>query len=387
MRVTEKGLESNIAKYFNPDVQKELLAATGAKPGSVLMFIAEKEKKANEILNKLRLELGNRLGLIDKKAYDFCWVVDFPLFEWDEDLGAWTPAHHMFSMPKKECLPYLESDPGKVTANLFDIVLNGTELASGSMRIHDPQIQERVMKIIGLSREEAYRKFGFLLEAYQYGAPMHGGMGIGLDRLTAMMLGTNDIREVIAFPKNKAAQCPMDGSPGEIDAAQLKELHVRTEVIKIDKEETFRKIIDALMKEKISHEVMEHAPVYTSEEAAKARGTELRQGVKALVCKAGKGFVQICVPADKEIDLEKASREVGNKVDLASAADVKELAGCSIGAVPPFGNLFGVPVYMDEGVLQNEYIAFNAGLHTKSIRMRSAALAKLTNAKIGKYSR
>ena len=211
---------------------ESLLAATKAKPGSILMFIADREKKANEILGKLRIEMARRLGLVDSSKFAFCWIVDFPLFEFDEDANAWTPAHHMFSMPKKECLEYLESDPGKVVANLFDVVLNGVELGSGSMRIHDPAIQERVMKVIGLSKEEAYMKFGFLLEAYKYGAPMHGGMGLGFDRFVAMMLGYNDIREVIAFPKNKAAECPMDGSPSDIDEKQMKELHIKSSVVK-----------------------------------------------------------------------------------------------------------------------------------------------------------
>jgi len=237
LRVTENGLESNIAKYFPEDVQKELIKAVGAKPGSMLMFIADKEKKANEVLARLRLKLGEKLELIDKDQFKFCWVVDFPLFEWDEDSQDWTPAHHMFSMPKKETLQYLETEPGKVIGNLFDVVLNGTELGSGSMRVHDPKIQERVMKVIGLSHEEAYSKFGFLLDAYKYGAPMHGGMGLGFDRIIALMCKTNDIREVIAFPKNKAAECPMDGSPGNVSDKQLKELHIKTDVVKKENKE------------------------------------------------------------------------------------------------------------------------------------------------------
>ncbi len=235
MRVTEKGLESNIAKYFNADVQKELLDATKAKPGSLLMFIADKPKKANDIISRLRVELAKRLDLIPANSYKFCWVVDFPLFEFDEDSQSWTPAHHMFSMPKKECLEFLEKDPSKVIANLFDVVLNGVELGSGSMRIHDPAIQERVMKVIGLSKEEAREKFGFLLDAYQFGAPMHGGMGLGFDRLVAMMLGYHDIREVIAFPKNKSAESPMDGSPSVIDNVQMKELHIKSDIVKKEK--------------------------------------------------------------------------------------------------------------------------------------------------------
>jgi len=232
MRVTKEGLESNIAKFFSADIKKSLLKATGAKPGSVLMFIADKPEVANSVLNLLRLELARRMELIDNSRFEFCWTTDFPLFAWDADSESWTPEHHMFSMPKAEHLKYLDTDPGKVRGDLFDCVLNGTELGSGSIRIHDPKIQKKVMKVIGLDEKDAEKKFGFLLEAYKYGAPVHGGMGLGLDRTVAMMLGIQDIREVIAFPKNKSAQCPMDGSPGAIDDNQLKELHLKSSVVK-----------------------------------------------------------------------------------------------------------------------------------------------------------
>lgn len=166
----------------------------------------------------------------DPNEFAFCWVYDFPLFSYNKDEKKWEPEHHMFTSPKKEHLEYLEKDPGKVLGNLYDVVLNGTELGSGSIRITNPELQERVMKVIGMTKEEAYKKFGFLLDAYEYGGPVHGGMGLGFDRLVALMLGTNDIREVIAFPKNKAAQCPMDGSPAEVDKKQLDETHIRVDV-------------------------------------------------------------------------------------------------------------------------------------------------------------
>jgi len=160
------------------------------------------------------------------KEFAFCWVYDFPLFSYNKDEKKWEPEHHMFTSPKKEDIKFLESDPGKVKGDLFDIVLNGVELGSGSIRINNPELQERVMKIVGINKEEAKKKFGFLLDAYEFGGPVHGGMGLGLDRLVALMLGYNDIREVIAFPKNKSAQNPMDGSPSEIDKKQLDETHI-----------------------------------------------------------------------------------------------------------------------------------------------------------------
>ncbi len=166
----------------------------------------------------------------DGREFAFCWVYDFPLFSFNGEEKRWEPEHHMFTMPKKEHLQFLEKEPGKVKGELFDVVLNGVELGSGSIRISNPELQERVMKVIGMSSEEAHKKFGFLLDAYEYGGPVHGGMGLGFDRAVALMLGYSDIREVIAFPKNKAAQCPMDGSPAEVDEKQLKEAHIKLDL-------------------------------------------------------------------------------------------------------------------------------------------------------------
>jgi len=167
----------------------------------------------------------------DAGEFAFCWIVDFPLFA-KNDEGGWEPEHHMFTAPKQEFIKDLEKNPGKVKGDLFDVVLNGVELGSGSIRVNDPELQERIMKVIGLDKKEAEKKFGFLLDAYKYGGPVHGGMGLGFDRLVALMLGFNDIREVIAFPKNKAAQNPMDGSPSEIEKKQLEETHIKLDVKK-----------------------------------------------------------------------------------------------------------------------------------------------------------
>lgn len=164
--------------------------------------------------------------------FAFCWVCDFPLFSYDKETKQWTPEHHMFSSPKAEFLETMEQDPGKVKGDLYDVVLNGVELGSGSIRISNPELQERVMKIVGIDKEDARKKFGFLLEAYEYGGPIHGGMGLGFDRLVALMLGYNDIREVIAFPRNKSAQNPMDDSPSEISEKQIKETHIKLDLPK-----------------------------------------------------------------------------------------------------------------------------------------------------------
>lgn len=232
MRVTEKGLESSIVKFFGTEIQKHLLQKTKAKKGSVIFFVADKKKKVAEVLGKLRLELARRLGLQKAGEFNFCWVKDFPLFEWNTEEDRWEAAHHMFTSPKPEHIELLEKAPEKVLGNLYDLVLNGTELGSGSIRINEPELQERVMMVVGIDKKAAAEKFGFLLEAYKYGAPVHGGMGIGFDRTVALMQGLHDIREVIAFPKNKKAESPMDGSPSEIEEKQMKELHIKSDVVR-----------------------------------------------------------------------------------------------------------------------------------------------------------
>jgi aspartyl-tRNA synthetase len=232
MRVTEAGLDSNIVKYFPENVQKKLLQL--AKKGAIL-FIADKEKQALEIAGKLRQKIAADKKMYCDKELKFAWIIDFPLFEWNADDERWDPAHHMFTMPKEEHLKYLEDDnfhPEKVYAECYDMVLNGVELASGSLRICNPQIQAKVMKVVSYTEDEIKEKFGFLLEAFEYGAPPHGGFAIGFDRLVAMLLGYEDIREVIAFPKNKNAESALDGCPSEVKQKQLKELKLKMEFVK-----------------------------------------------------------------------------------------------------------------------------------------------------------
>lgn len=229
MKVTDEGLESNIVKFFNEDIQKELLEKTEAKPGSVIMFIADARMKANEILGQIRLKVAKNLEMIGD-GWKFVWVTRFPLFEYDEDGEFWKPMHHIFSMPHEECIKYLDNDPGSVTGKLYDLALNGVELGGGSIRIHRKDIQEQVLNVIGMDYEQAEKRFGFLLESFKYGAPPHGGLAFGLDRVCALISGTNDIREVIAFPKNKNAECPMDGCPSDVEPQQLKELFIKKDL-------------------------------------------------------------------------------------------------------------------------------------------------------------
>ena len=232
MKIKNGKPESSIVKYFPEKVLQELVKAAGAKENDLLLFVAGKFEVACSSLGQVRLFLGDKLDLIDKKKWKFAWIIDFPLFEWNEEENKWGPMHHMFCAPKKEDLPKLEKDPGSVLCNQYDLTLNGTELCSGSIRINEAEVQERVMAVVGFPKKEAEKRFGFLLEAFKYGAPPHGGVGLGFDRIVALICGYNDIREVIAFPKNKQAQNTMDGSPSDITERQMKELHLKHDFVK-----------------------------------------------------------------------------------------------------------------------------------------------------------
>jgi aspartyl-tRNA synthetase len=221
--VEESGLDGGIAKFFTAKRQ-EIITTLSAKPGDLVLFVADKKPVANTALGAVRSRLGKDLGLAEQGTFKFAWIVDFPLFEWNEDENKWDAAHHMFTMPQARFLDTMESDPGAVKGNLYDLVCNGYELASGSIRIHIPELQKRIFNIVGFPEEEAQRRFGFLLDAFRYGAPPHGGIAPGLDRLLMIMTGESTIREVMAFPKNSAGISPMDDSPSGIDESQLKEL-------------------------------------------------------------------------------------------------------------------------------------------------------------------
>jgi aspartyl-tRNA synthetase len=224
--LTEEQAKGPLNRFLSLDIIKEIARRTGAKPGDLILIVAGREKMVNTVLGGLRNEMGGRLGLKDPKKFAFAWVKDFPLFEWSDDLKKWEAAHHVFSAPKQEHIQFLESDPGRVYADLYDLVCNGWELGSGSIRIHDPAVQTRVFNVIGYTEDEITDRFGHLLRAFQYGAPPHGGMGLGLDRLVALLGGESSIREVIAFPKTQTAVDPMFEAPGTVTDAQLKELHI-----------------------------------------------------------------------------------------------------------------------------------------------------------------
>lgn len=218
--------EGGISKFFDGKTQ-EICSNLGASSGDLLLFVADsKHKIACTALGAVRSKLGKDLNLCTPGVFEFAWIVDFPMFEWNEDENKWDTAHHMFTWPQDQYHATLESDPGSVKGDLYDLVLNGYELASGSIRIHDPDLQNKIFKIVGFSEEEAEKRFGFLTEAFKYGAPPHGGIAPGLDRLVMLMTEQTSIKEVIAFPKNSFAQSLMDNCPSKVDQKQLDDLRL-----------------------------------------------------------------------------------------------------------------------------------------------------------------
>ncbi len=225
--VTENELKSPITKFFSEEKIQELLSALGAQPGDLLLFAADQPDIVARVLGSLRLELGKRLGLIDEGKLDFVWVVDFPLLEYDTEEKRYVAVHHPFTSPRTEDIDLLDKSPGEVKARAYDLVLNGTEIGGGSIRIHRRDWQEKMFSLLNISPEEAEDKFGYLLEAFQYGTPPHGGIAFGIDRLLMIMAGRQSIRDVMAFPKTQSASCPMTEAPSGVNPRQLRELALK----------------------------------------------------------------------------------------------------------------------------------------------------------------
>ena len=223
---SDGSMKCPFAKFLSEEELQKLIEAVGAKQGDLVVFAADKFKVVCDVLGALRLKFAEELNLLDKSEYKFVWITEFPLLEWSEEQGRYTAMHHPFTMPMEEDLEFIDTEPGKVRAKAYDIVLNGTELGGGSVRIHQDDIQEKMFECLGFTKEQAHERFGFLLEAFKYGVPPHAGLAYGLDRLVMLMTKEDSIRDVIAFPKVKDASCLMTNAPDVVDDKQLEELHI-----------------------------------------------------------------------------------------------------------------------------------------------------------------
>ncbi len=227
LAVLEDGsYKSSFAKFMTAKELDDLVKAMDGQPGDLLLFAADKNSIVFSVLGALRLEIGEQMSLIDHDKFNFLWITEFPLLEWDEEEKRFVAVHHPFTMMMEEDLPYLDSEPGRVRAKAYDIVLNGVELGGGSVRIYQNDIQEKMFELLGFTKEDAHSRFGFLLDAFKYGVPPHAGLAYGLDRLVLLLVKAESIREVMAFPKVKDASCLMTNAPDVVDDVQLGELHL-----------------------------------------------------------------------------------------------------------------------------------------------------------------
>ena len=235
IQLKEEGVKSPIAKFFSEEELNKIIETMGAKTGDLILIVADKNSVVLKALGELRLELSRKFDLVkDKSEFNFTWITEFDLLEYDEEEGRYFAAHHPFTMPMDEDIKYLDTDPGRVRAKAYDLVLNGEELGGGSIRIHDTKLQEKMFEVLGFTQESAWERFGFLLEAFKFGPPPHGGLAFGLDRMIMFLAGTENIKDVITFPKNQNAFCYLTEAPNIVDEEQLKELGIET----IKKEDT-----------------------------------------------------------------------------------------------------------------------------------------------------
>ncbi len=342
-----------------------------------------------EALKKFGADKFDLRSQQDKKAnvQAFAWVVDFPFFEKTED-GGWTFTHNPFSAPLPEYKEQLlqKKNIGEILTSQYDLVCNGLEVGGGSIRGHEAQVLKTVFEIMGYQEEQIILEFGHMLEAFSFGAPPHGGIAPGIDRLLSCLLNEPTLREVMAFPMTSGGKTTVMNAPAKVSEAQLKELGIT-----ISKTETnkplFSKIKDLLDENKCQYKILVHPAVYTSEEAAKVRGTKISQGAKALIMFGDKKPLMIVLPANLKLDFSKFKKDQKIRdLRMAQASEVKKISSVEIGAVPPFGNLLEIPLYVDEKLGQEKEIVFNAGLHTKSILMKYSDYFKLTKPIIGEYT-
>jgi aspartyl-tRNA synthetase len=351
------------------------------KPFPVISYQEAMQKYGADKFD-LRTEEDKKNGVLA-----FCWVVDFPFFE-KTDEGSWTFTHNPFSAPKPEHKEWLlhKEHIGDILTTQYDLVCNGYEVGGGSIRSHEAEVLAKVFEVMGYPSDVIQAQFGHMLRAFEFGVPPHGGLAHGVERMMMILAGEPFLREVVAFPQTASGQTSVMDAPSELTPIQLKEIGLS--VTPKAQVSVFEQIIAFLKSNKISYEDYEHRAVSTSEEAASIRNTPLHAGAKALVMVGDGKPLMTVIPADLKVDIKRIKmQEHIRDLRMATPEEVENFTGTKIGAVPPLGNLFNMPVFMEEHLRDNEYIYFNAGLHTKSIKMKQSDYEKAVNPIVSGFSK
>lgn len=385
-KVISNSLDIGISRFLSPDIQKLLVKSLNAKEGDLLIFVADNLTIVNKSLGYVRNYLGDLLKLTDSNLLSFAWITGFPFYEIN-DQGKLDFGHNPFSMPKGGAQALDLQDPLTIESMQYDLTLNGYELASGSIRNHEPETMVKAFEKVGYGRDEVIKKFGGLYNAFHFGAPPHGGWAIGIDRLLMILLDESNIRDIYAFPLSSNGVDVLMGAPGDISQQQLDDVGLDYKKnSNLLGQNLYKKLIELLDTNEIIYKKIEHPEVKTSQEAADVRGTKLQQGAKALLELADNKPVLIVMSAANKLDNNKFKKQFGIKdLRMATVAEVEKITTTQVGAVPPFGNLFSTPVYVDVGLLENTDIVFNAGLRTHSVIMKSSDFLKLVNPIQGEY--
>lgn len=366
--------KSPILKYFTTETIQKILEKTNCQSGDLVFFAADKFETACNILGQVRLAAAKRFQLIPENVLAYLWVTDFPLFEWNQEENKLVSSHHPFTHPKPEDLHLLDSSPEKVRALAYDIVMNGIEIGGGSIRIHGSTLQSKIFDLLKITKEDAERRFGHLLRAFEYGAPPHGGIAWGLDRLIMLFQNEPNIREVIAFPKDQKARDLMSSAPGIMPQEQIAEVHIQC--LSSADEGIFGLLQNLFKKHHIWHEIIENKAIKTNQSAT-----------KALLLKNETGYIIAVISATSKINFEKLKKIVKtNRLEVASEEEFEAITECEKDSLPPLGNLFNLPTYIDADPLKNEIIVFPAGNKTQSLKMKSADYLKVSEARLENFT-
>lgn len=379
LAINDGKLEGSILKFFNEELQKDIIASfekAGYKlQGKQTFFAVAGEKRPTQKqMGWLRTTMANQLNLIDQKKIGFVWIIDFDMFEWSETENRWDFMHNPFSMPKGGLEALKTQKPDEIKAQQYDLACNGYEIISGSIRNHHPETFIEAFKVCGYSEEETRSKFGHMISAFEFGAPPHGGYAIGFDRFMMTLFDEENIREIYAFPTASNGQEIMTGAPRAVAKKDLDILGIKLADRGAEVRESVVAKLDSV---KVKYQIVEHEEARTSEDAAKFRGTKLSEGAKAIVLHSleyASKYIQVVVPADKQVSISKVIELTGEKFEVGKTEDVEKFTGLKVGAIPPFGRLMGMEVYFDGAFWAKDRVAFNVGSRDKSIIMQAADL-------------